>query len=202
MVSFMVVYAIASMDSGKHLSLSQYFYYMQIKCELRLLTQFSFNLNPDFELPPMTATRRKLLNDRKLNGMSPSAKAVFSGESAEPLKAGVRDMLVKVSSHHSFSIYIVYYFSIIYSAGISSGRLLRHHQKTMAALFTRRHTTHIYYFDRLVVTFLPNSHSKVLSFSSRFHFTFLKRKYTFPMDDTYSLFILHKDIWFYFSFAK
>jgi len=62
------------------------------------LTQFSFNLNPDFELPPVTAIRRKMINERKISGMLPSAKAVFGGESAErPLKEGVRDMLVKVN---------------------------------------------------------------------------------------------------------
>ncbi|KAL1122962.1 hypothetical protein AAG570_003286 [Ranatra chinensis] len=49
--------------------------WVQIKCELRILSQFAFNLNPDWELPP-----------KKL----PS----------QPLKDGVRDMLVK---HHLFS---------------------------------------------------------------------------------------------------
>uniref|UniRef100_A0A1A9ZR04 Small G protein signaling modulator 3 n=1 Tax=Glossina pallidipes TaxID=7398 RepID=A0A1A9ZR04_GLOPL len=50
--------------------------WVQIKCELRILTQFAFNLNPDWELPP----RR--------------------GKESQPLKDGVRDMLVK---HHLFS---------------------------------------------------------------------------------------------------
>ncbi|XP_012284092.1 small G protein signaling modulator 3 homolog [Orussus abietinus] len=49
--------------------------WVQIKCELRILSQFAFNLNPDWELPP-----------RK--------------EQSQPLKDGVRDMLVK---HHLFS---------------------------------------------------------------------------------------------------
>ncbi|KAF4518451.1 hypothetical protein B566_EDAN002106 [Ephemera danica] len=50
--------------------------WVQIKCELRVLSQFAFNLNPDWELP---AARR---------------------EQSQPLKDGVRDMLVK---HHLFS---------------------------------------------------------------------------------------------------
>lgn len=49
--------------------------WVQIKCELRILSQFAFNLSPDWELPP----RR---------------------EPSQPLKDGVRDMLVK---HHLFS---------------------------------------------------------------------------------------------------
>lgn len=50
--------------------------YVQIKCELRILSQFSFNLNPDYELPT-----KKSVN-------------------TEPLKQGVAEMLVK---HHLFS---------------------------------------------------------------------------------------------------
>ncbi|XP_064629601.1 small G protein signaling modulator 3-like isoform X2 [Lineus longissimus] len=49
--------------------------WVQIKCELRLLCQFSFSLSQDWELP-------------------------LKKESALPLKEGVRDMLVK---HHLFS---------------------------------------------------------------------------------------------------
>lgn len=49
--------------------------WVQIKCELRLLSQFAFNLNPDWELP-------------------------IKNEPSQPLKEGVRDMLVK---HHLFS---------------------------------------------------------------------------------------------------
>lgn len=49
--------------------------WVQIKCELRVLSQFAFNLNPDWEIP---------------------AKK----EQSQPLKDGVRDMLVK---HHLFS---------------------------------------------------------------------------------------------------
>lgn len=50
--------------------------WVQIKCELRILSQLSFNLNPDWELP----------KKRDPNN--------------QPLKDGVRDMLVK---HHLFS---------------------------------------------------------------------------------------------------
>ncbi|XP_065365739.1 small G protein signaling modulator 3 homolog [Calliphora vicina] len=50
--------------------------WVQIKCELRILAQFAFNLNPDWELPPKR------------------------GKESQPLKDGVRDMLVK---HHLFS---------------------------------------------------------------------------------------------------
>lgn len=49
--------------------------WVQIKCELRILSQFAFNLNPDWELPPKK-------------------------QPSQPLKDGVRDMLVK---HHLFS---------------------------------------------------------------------------------------------------
>ncbi|XP_037039630.1 small G protein signaling modulator 3 homolog [Bradysia coprophila] len=50
--------------------------WVQIKCELRILSQFAFNLNPDWELP------------------------LKKGNESQPLKDGVRDMLVK---HHLFS---------------------------------------------------------------------------------------------------
>ncbi|CAN8003392.1 unnamed protein product, partial [Ixodes hexagonus] len=49
--------------------------WVQIKCELRLLSQFAFNLNPNWELP-------------------------VKREPSQPLREGVRDMLVK---HHLFS---------------------------------------------------------------------------------------------------
>lgn len=50
--------------------------WVQIKCDLRILSQLSFNLNPDWELP------------------------VKKKQNNQPLKDGVRDMLVK---HHLFS---------------------------------------------------------------------------------------------------
>ncbi|CAB4059178.1 SGSM3 [Lepeophtheirus salmonis] len=52
--------------------------WVQVKCELRILAQFSFTLNPDWEL---SDPKNKTLD-------------------ARPLKDGVRDMLVK---HHLFS---------------------------------------------------------------------------------------------------
>jgi hypothetical protein len=53
--------------------------WVQIKCELRLLSKFSFNLNPDWEL--MVAGGKK-------------------EELTTPLQEGVKDMLV---THHLFS---------------------------------------------------------------------------------------------------
>lgn len=50
--------------------------WVQIKCELRVLAQFPFTLNPDWELPPPP------------------------NQDQRPLREGVRDMLVK---HHLFS---------------------------------------------------------------------------------------------------
>lgn len=50
--------------------------YVQIKCEIRILAQFSFNLNPEYELP----AKRDVVS--------------------QPLKKGVAEMLVK---HHLFS---------------------------------------------------------------------------------------------------
>ena len=51
--------------------------WVQVKCDLRVLTQFPFNLNIEWELPA---------NKKNVN--------------RQPLKEGVRDMLVK---HHLFS---------------------------------------------------------------------------------------------------
>lgn len=53
--------------------------WVQIKCEARILSQFAFNLNPDWE------------------SGNPGKKG---GTESQPLKDGVRDMLVK---HHLFS---------------------------------------------------------------------------------------------------
>ena len=50
--------------------------WVQIKCELRVLAGFPFNLNPDWELPAVPT------------------------KTPQPLREGVRDMLVK---HHLFS---------------------------------------------------------------------------------------------------
>ncbi|KAI8494672.1 Small G protein signaling modulator 3, partial [Branchiostoma belcheri] len=54
--------------------------WVQIKCELRLLSKFSFNLSQDWELP--------------------NKKEAAPIQVSQPLKEGVRDMLVK---HHLFS---------------------------------------------------------------------------------------------------
>ncbi|CAJ0921100.1 unnamed protein product, partial [Mesorhabditis belari] len=77
----------------------------QIKCDLRLLSQFAFKLSPLFEIDGfetkkkktgagvLSSTKKKIMN----SVTSPSEKKVF-GE--EPLREGVRDMLIK---HHLFS---------------------------------------------------------------------------------------------------
>jgi len=59
--------------------------WVQIKCELRLLAQFSFNLTCDWEL---RADRAKKVSN------------VSVEEEGKPLQEGVKDMLVK---HHLFS---------------------------------------------------------------------------------------------------
>ncbi|XP_046386904.1 small G protein signaling modulator 3 homolog [Ischnura elegans] len=55
--------------------------WVQVKCELRVLSQFAFSLSPDWELPP-------------------HARRSHHSQQLQPLKDGVRDMLVK---HHLFS---------------------------------------------------------------------------------------------------
>ena len=55
---------------------------LQVKCELRLLCQFSFNLNADWELRGGPRGRKR------------------TEEEQRPLQEGVKDMLVK---HHLFS---------------------------------------------------------------------------------------------------
>uniref|UniRef100_A0A8L8JWK0 RUN and TBC1 domain-containing protein 3 n=1 Tax=Heligmosomoides polygyrus TaxID=6339 RepID=A0A8L8JWK0_HELPZ len=76
----------------------------QIKCDLRLLSQFSFNLSVDFEIEGIEKTKKK-----SSTGMMSSAKkkmlaTVMAGElkpnGEEPLRKGVTDMLIK---HHLFS---------------------------------------------------------------------------------------------------
>ncbi len=52
--------------------------WVQIKCELRLLSKFSFNLNPDWEIAE-TGTQK---------------------DESKPLQEGVKDMLI---THHLFS---------------------------------------------------------------------------------------------------
>ncbi|KAI1732181.1 rab-GTPase-TBC domain-containing protein [Ditylenchus destructor] len=60
----------------------------QIKCELRILSQFSFNLNVDSETKSKPASKSK-------NGLRG-----HEGGEKQPLKENVRDMLIK---HHLFS---------------------------------------------------------------------------------------------------
>ncbi|VDN04666.1 unnamed protein product [Thelazia callipaeda] len=75
----------------------------QIKSELRLLAQFAFNLNADYEVADIVRKQKKhlSLNDTLkkkdcLNISSGSTQSSFN----QPLKEGVRDMLIK---HHLFS---------------------------------------------------------------------------------------------------
>lgn len=86
--------------------------WVQIKCEVRLLAQFPFNLNPDLELPPLSDTASAKVA-AKLAGV-PASQALadrvlsiiawqsgrMSSMPEKPLREGVRDMLVK---HHLFS---------------------------------------------------------------------------------------------------
>uniref|UniRef100_A0A1I7W5W0 RUN and TBC1 domain-containing protein 3 n=1 Tax=Loa loa TaxID=7209 RepID=A0A1I7W5W0_LOALO len=74
----------------------------QIKCELRLLAQFSFNLSVDYEIAEIVRRRKNLnLNETlkkkaSLNILPTTIRSSFD----QPLKEGVRDMLIK---HHLFS---------------------------------------------------------------------------------------------------
>lgn len=85
----------------------------QIKCELRILCQFSFTLGIDSEIDTGDVSglasrllglkavleRRKSLKGRISSG--PSKKSTTNGGALQqPLKDGVRDILV---SHHLFS---------------------------------------------------------------------------------------------------
>uniref|UniRef100_A0A7E4V5X8 RUN and TBC1 domain-containing protein 3 n=1 Tax=Panagrellus redivivus TaxID=6233 RepID=A0A7E4V5X8_PANRE len=87
--------------------------WQQIKCELRLLSQFSFNLSIDLEILEKAGTSsggvvsrlQMLSTGQSKNGFrkSQSIDASLSGASTtnkQPLKEGVRDMLIK---HHLFS---------------------------------------------------------------------------------------------------
>uniref|UniRef100_A0A8R1E6L1 SH3 domain-containing protein n=1 Tax=Caenorhabditis japonica TaxID=281687 RepID=A0A8R1E6L1_CAEJA len=78
----------------------------QIKCDLRLLSQFSFNLSMSFEIDGIDKKKRKFVNGlltsqkKKILStvVSSSQDNKLSGD--EPLKQGVTDMLIK---HHLFS---------------------------------------------------------------------------------------------------
>ncbi|XP_048575778.1 small G protein signaling modulator 3 homolog isoform X3 [Nematostella vectensis] len=66
--------------------------WIQIKCELRVLATFAFNLNVEWELVHTSKVVEALKEDKSLQ--------VSTKEVTQPMKDGVRDMLVK---HHLFS---------------------------------------------------------------------------------------------------
>ncbi|VDK72926.1 unnamed protein product [Litomosoides sigmodontis] len=74
----------------------------QIKCELRLLAQFSFNLSVDYEVADIVRKKRNLtLNETlKKKAFSNMLPSTIRSSFDQPLKEGVRDMLIK---HHLFS---------------------------------------------------------------------------------------------------
>ncbi|CAD5215212.1 unnamed protein product [Bursaphelenchus okinawaensis] len=83
----------------------------QIMCELRLLSQFCFNLNTDFEVQQALESDR-LKNQEQIQKTRKIVKNVgpvelrftqdggMLSQTGQPLKEGVRDMLIK---HHLFS---------------------------------------------------------------------------------------------------
>uniref|UniRef100_A0A915PXL9 RUN and TBC1 domain-containing protein 3 n=1 Tax=Setaria digitata TaxID=48799 RepID=A0A915PXL9_9BILA len=74
----------------------------QIKCELRLLAQFSFNLSVDYEVADIVKRKKNLnLNDTlKKKTFSNMLPSTIRSSFDQPLKEDVRDMLIK---HHLFS---------------------------------------------------------------------------------------------------
>lgn len=90
--------------------------WVQIKCELRVLAAFPFNLNPDWELPQSSGglggstgslsilgggagvDPRMLRRSMSTNSITSNASSATAKQ--QPLREGVRDMLVK---HHLFS---------------------------------------------------------------------------------------------------
>ncbi|CAG9533469.1 unnamed protein product [Cercopithifilaria johnstoni] len=74
----------------------------QIKCELRLLAQFSFKLSVDYEVADIIRKKKNLtLNDTlKKKAFSNMLPTTTRSSFDQPLKEGVRDMLIK---HHLFS---------------------------------------------------------------------------------------------------
>lgn len=85
---------------------------MQIRCELKLLAQFCFNLNTNFEVQqvmeieriraqetqPVTKPKRpKTVGPMELKFTD---QGLAGGPGQQPLKEGVRDMLIK---HNLFS---------------------------------------------------------------------------------------------------
>ncbi|VDN28584.1 unnamed protein product [Gongylonema pulchrum] len=72
----------------------------QIKCELRLLAQFSFNLSVDFEVAGIARQKKNLNSMWKKKVLSQMRPETIRSSFDQPLKEGVRDMLIK---HHLFS---------------------------------------------------------------------------------------------------
>ncbi|VDK58357.1 unnamed protein product [Cylicostephanus goldi] len=78
-------------------------YRSAIKCDLRLLSQFSFNLNVDFEIEGMEKKKKTapgMMTSMKKKIMSTVMTGEHKQNGEEPLKKGVTDMLIK---HHLFS---------------------------------------------------------------------------------------------------
>ncbi|XP_078611297.1 small G protein signaling modulator 3 homolog isoform X2 [Branchiostoma floridae x Branchiostoma japonicum] len=74
--------------------------WVQIKCELRLLSKFSFNLSQDWELPnKKEAAPTKYGEEHQIQKYGEVTQNQVQ-QVSQPLKEGVRDMLVK---HHLFS---------------------------------------------------------------------------------------------------
>merc|ERR1719499_80452 len=74
--------------------------WVQVKCELRLLAQFSFNLTCDWELKPHLQEGAARESSPRKKKSSASTTASVAVDQAKPLQDGVKDMLVK---HHLFS---------------------------------------------------------------------------------------------------
>ncbi|KAH7732229.1 Variant SH3 domain containing protein [Aphelenchoides avenae] len=78
--------------------------WQQIKCELRLFAQLPFNLNVDSEVAlSKDKSKKSSVNGTsasKLKAAAASKPRVVQANGKEPLKEGVRDMLIK---HHLFS---------------------------------------------------------------------------------------------------
>lgn len=77
----------------------------QIKCELRTLSQFAFNLNVDSEVCGGTEASSSLRaaftkTKSKPAGKNKNGLRGHEGGEKQPLKENVRDMLIK---HHLFS---------------------------------------------------------------------------------------------------
>ncbi|KAK2160806.1 hypothetical protein LSH36_127g18070 [Paralvinella palmiformis] len=82
--------------------------WVQIKCELRILSQFAFTLSQDWELPEK---KKRLIKEMRRNiqdillsqfsfNLSQDWEIPLKKDLSRPLKDGVRDMLIK---HHLFS---------------------------------------------------------------------------------------------------